>query len=408
MRKMKLLKYILFSAALLISFGFLKAQNLSPRVMGSAGGFGSTSEGTTLSWTVGEIVIKTDSISGGPIFTQGFHQPKQRLEQTITFGAIGIKTYNDVFTLMATSSSGLPVTFTIVANPSKVDFDLATNKITIKSGTGTVTVRATQEGDEKYYPAEPVERVILLQKADQAITFAAIPNKVTTDPPFNLTASSNSTLPVSFQVTEGASIATVDASGKVTLSGLAGTVTIRATQAGDANYKPAPPVDRSFVVNNAALSNQQIVFNPESPLIYSSGLTKTLEATSQNSANNTNTGLPVTFTLVSGPATLSGATLTITGPGTVVVKASQGGSSTYNPAADVIRSIIVNCNTVPAPSVSNVLRCGPGSVTFNSVSGGVAYNFYDARTGGNLLADSVTSYTLPSQTKIVKVLTKQR
>jgi hypothetical protein len=36
-------------------------------------------------------------------------------------------------------------------------------------------------------------------------------------------------------------------------------------------------------------------------------------------------GLPVTFTVISGPGVLSGSTLSITGAGTIVVRASQGG-----------------------------------------------------------------------------------
>lgn len=40
-------------------------------------------------------------------------------------------------------------------------------------------------------------------------------------------------------------------------------------------------------------------------------------------------GLPVTFSLVSGPATLTGGTLTLTGSGTVVVRASQSGNASY-------------------------------------------------------------------------------
>jgi Concanavalin A-like lectin/glucanases superfamily/MBG domain/CARDB/PKD-like domain/Secretion system C-terminal sorting domain len=43
-------------------------------------------------------------------------------------------------------------------------------------------------------------------------------------------------------------------------------------------------------------------------------------------------GLPVTYSLLSGPATLSGTTVTITGAGTIVVQALQAGNNQYNPA----------------------------------------------------------------------------
>ena len=42
-------------------------------------------------------------------------------------------------------------------------------------------------------------------------------------------------------------------------------------------------------------------------------------------------GLPVTYAVVSGPAQVSGDTLTVNGAGTVVIAASQPGNSTYAP-----------------------------------------------------------------------------
>ena len=57
--------------------------------------------------------------------------------------------------------------------------------------------------------------------------------------------------------------------------------------------------------------------------------------------------LPVTFALVSGPATLAGATLTLTGDtGTVTVRASQAGNGTYAAAPDVEAAITVTPATV--------------------------------------------------------------
>lgn len=53
-------------------------------------------------------------------------------------------------------------------------------------------------------------------------------------------------------------------------------------------------------------------------------------------------GLEVFFTIVSGPATISGTTITLTGDdGEVVVKASQPGNDVYDPAADLFNSFLV-------------------------------------------------------------------
>src|SRR5205085_11912594 len=51
--------------------------------------------------------------------------------------------------------------------------------------------------------------------------------------------------------------------------------------------------------------------------------------------------LAVSFSIVSGPATISGSTVTITGVGAVVVRASQAGNSLYNAAPDADQSFTV-------------------------------------------------------------------
>lgn len=55
-------------------------------------------------------------------------------------------------------------------------------------------------------------------------------------------------------------------------------------------------------------------------------------------------GLPVTLSVVSGPATLSGSTLTLTGTGTVKVQATQPGGGQYKAAVPVTRSITVKAD----------------------------------------------------------------
>jgi hypothetical protein len=56
-------------------------------------------------------------------------------------------------------------------------------------------------------------------------------------------------------------------------------------------------------------------------------------------------GHPVTFSIVSGPGSLSGTTLIFTGVGTVIVAANQAGNANYAAAPQVTQSIEVN----PAP-----------------------------------------------------------
>lgn len=97
--------------------------------------------------------------------------------------------------------------------------------------------------------------LLIVAKADQAIDFAALGPKLTTDAPFALSATASSGLPVAFAVVSGP--ATLSGS-TLTLTG-AGTVTVRATQAGNADFSAAAPVERSFAVAAPVNPNEAVV-----------------------------------------------------------------------------------------------------------------------------------------------------
>ncbi|MCF8243857.1 MAG: DUF11 domain-containing protein [Saprospiraceae bacterium] len=194
---------------------------------------------------------------------------------------------------------------------------------------------------------------------NQTIAFTAIPNKVTTDAPFSISASATSGLPVSFNIVSGP--ATISGN-TITLGGTTGTVTVRAVQAGNANWNAASPVERSFTVSAPGLLNQTITFNALA--------NKTTTSPPFTIAATASSGLPVTFTLVSGPATLSGNTVTLTGAtGTVSIRASQAGNAQYNPAADVTRSFGVTAPGGSAPDLEVTLTASsPNLLIWNDVT----------------------------------------
>jgi len=91
---------------------------------------------------------------------------------------------------------------------------------------------------------------------------------------------------------------------------------------------------------------QTITFSaPVSPITYTSGMaTISLSATASS-------GLPVTFSLVSGPGSLSGAnyaTLTVTGVGAIVIAANQPGNTYFAAAPAVDQGIVVNAVPIAA------------------------------------------------------------
>ena len=100
----------------------------------------------------------------------------------------------------------------------------------------------------------------------QVITFPAITDKTTLDEPFVLNATSDSGLPVSYQISGPANIS----GSTVTLTGATGLVTVTATQAGNATTAAATPVVRTFTVNAAPpfqtfLANAGVPANKRGP-----------------------------------------------------------------------------------------------------------------------------------------------
>ncbi|MBI3417539.1 MAG: hypothetical protein HY043_19785 [Verrucomicrobia bacterium] len=74
-----------------------------------------------------------------------------RVGQSIIFDASG-SSVTDPFQLRASASSGLPVSYQVLAGPGELAADWL-----VPGGGGDVVVRATQEGDAHYRPAEPVD-----------------------------------------------------------------------------------------------------------------------------------------------------------------------------------------------------------------------------------------------------------
>jgi len=198
-----------------------------------------------------------------------------------------------------------------------------------------VYIDANQAGNADYAAAPQVKRGVTVSLIAQTITFPQPTTPVTYAAGLTITASATggaSGNPVVFTI-DGSSTASATISGNVVTVNSPGVVYIDANQAGNADYAAAPQIKRGVTVNLIA---QTITFTqPTTPVTYASGLTITLSATASS-------GLPVTFSVVSGPATISGNTLTITGTGSVVVAANQAGNTDYAAAPQVKRTIVVN------------------------------------------------------------------
>lgn len=86
---------------------------------------------------------------------------------------------------------------------------------------------------------------LVIARAGQTISFADLDNKLLSAGPFSLSATASSRLAVSYSASGPCAMN----GNSVTISG-AGSCTISASQAGDSNYLPAGPVERSFAITD--------------------------------------------------------------------------------------------------------------------------------------------------------------
>ncbi|MEQ9376131.1 MAG: T9SS type A sorting domain-containing protein, partial [Imperialibacter sp.] len=161
--------------------------------------------------------------------------------QTITFEAPEGKTFGaEAFDLAATASSGLPVTLT----SSKPGVAMIEGSTVTILGAGTVTLKASQPGNDNYSSAASVEHVLTINKAAQTISFD-VPDVESGDGAVELVAEATSGLAVTF-VSSNPDIAKVTGTTLEVLA--AGEVEITARQTGNANYLAAENVSYTLVV----------------------------------------------------------------------------------------------------------------------------------------------------------------
>jgi hypothetical protein len=185
---------------------------------------------------------------------------------------------------------------------------------------------------------------LVVAKASQSIVFAALPTTLRVGVPFAFNATASSGGPVVITVLRGN--ATID--GTTVTARDAAEVTLRATQAGDANHLAAT----SDFLFTTTKQNQSIAFPaPTAPVTSTAPVA--LNATASS-------GLLVTYSVISGPARIAGPALVATGPGLAVVRAYQSGSESYNAAPDVERTFTV---ALPAPPLIVVAPASRSVVT---------------------------------------------
>ena len=327
--------------------------------------------------------------------------------QTISFADLPACTYGGAaLTLTATSSSGLPVTY------ESSDYNVATpsgNIITLGNA-GQCYITASVAGNGNYLTGTPVQKLLTISKANQTITFDAIPDKTYGDAAFSLSASANTSLPVTFSSSIPAKL--IISNTTATIAG-AGSYTVTATQAGTSNYNAATAT-RTFTVSKASLTatadNKTRVYgdsNPAFTVSYSgfvNGDTK-YELAAQPAASTTATATSnvgaysitlSTITDANYALVYRNGTMSITQAPLMVT--AQPASKIYG---DANPTFALNYSGFKNNETSAVLTSLPGASTVAKtmsnvgtydiiVSGGTATNYTLSYTNGTLTVNKAT------------------
>lgn len=162
-----------------------------------------------------------------------------KIAQTVTIADLGYLQFGqNQKQIIAKASSNLPLTLTLVGKKTVLNGTTLTF-----NGAEIFTIKATQEGNEYYFPAS-AERNFTVAKQAQSISFEAISNKIIGFTPFAPQAKATSNLPVSFELIS--SIAQIN--NNLISANNSGTVTIKAMQNGNEDYEAASTVFQSFEV----------------------------------------------------------------------------------------------------------------------------------------------------------------
>lgn len=259
------------------------------------------------------------------------------------------------------------------------------------SGTNVGTYPITVSGGAAAnYTFNYVAGILTIQKASPQISFTALPVKTYGDADFNPGATITSGLPITY-TSDNNSVATI-VGGNIHITG-AGTATITAHQAGNANYNAATDVPVTFTVNKKQLTvtaeNKAISFGDPLPAFtYTiAGLvpneTETVFTTPVSiSATGTNVGTyPITatgaaaanytFSYVNGLLTIGKATVQIS---FTSLPAKTYGDADFAPGATISSGLSITYtssnNSVATIVGGNIHIIGAGTSTITAQQAG--------------------------------------
>lgn len=301
----------------------------------------------------------------------------------------------------AVSATGAPSTTPVLltsTTPLVCTISGPASAATIQGVTaGTCIIAGNQAADANNNIAATVNLTFTVGKASQVISFGTAPSIAVNGSGTVAATGGASTSPVLFtSSTPAVCSVSGPASGATVLGLTAGTCTIAANQAGDANFNAAALTNLNIAIGKAG---QAISFGTAPVLV--AGSTGVQSVTGGGSTS------PVLLTSTT-PAvcTVSGTTVTAVFGGSCVLAANQAADANYNAAAQVTQSISVAITFPGAPTaVSAVPGNTVATVSFlaPAFTGGATLSGYtvtsnpaggvDSNAGSSALSHSVTGLT---------------
>jgi hypothetical protein len=193
-------------------------------------------------------------------------------------------------------------------------------------GTGLVRVTLKQPGDSHFSAASNrTFDMKVIGKRPQTLSFTTV-NETRIDQAMDLNGSSSAGLTVAYSITAGNSIASLSGT-RLTFSGT-GSVTIRASQSGNGTYAAAVVVDCTFLVKRPLT----LIFDSIGDMGKQQQFT--VRAVVLDGISNQPVQVSPTYSIISGPASVSGGQITCgNATGVVQVRAVATGAAFFTTTA---------------------------------------------------------------------------
>jgi len=224
------------------------------------------------------------------------------------------------------------IRFEIIEGQEFATVDANGNVVPTGKGVGEVKLKIWKSETDDFNASETVEMIFHVQKAKQTIVFENMSNR-TFEPStaIKLKATATSGLPVSFEAMSD----NIEIQGNILKITKGGLVKIKAIQAGNDLYHPAPEEIRSFVV-----------YKQKQSIIFAEIDNKVFGEAPFNLTASASSDLPVSFEIIIGKelVNIKNGIVTILQAGSVTIRAVQNGDDSYAPAQSVLQKFTIYPN----------------------------------------------------------------